>query len=92
MRLNKLQIDYLAFIVAKALCSEQMVIVEDREKFKLQIEEVIIRELQKEDELEERVKEILNDQLEEIRNSNIDYFQMFKMVKRKLAKQENIIL
>jgi hypothetical protein len=92
MRLNKLQIDYLAFIVAKALCSEKLVIVEDREKFKFQVEEVITKELQKEDELEERVKEILNDQLEEIRNSNIDYFQMFKMVKRKLAKQENIIL
>ena len=92
MRLNKLQIDYLAFVVAKALCSEKLVLVEDKEKFKLQIEEVIVKELHKEDELEERVKKILDDQLDEIRNSNIDYFQMFKMVKRKLAKEENIIL
>jgi len=92
MRLNKQQIDYLAFRVAKVLITEGLVIVEDKEKFKQELEDVITKELAKEDELEERVKEILNGQLEEIRNSNIDYFEMFKMVKKKLAKQENIIL
>ena len=93
MRLNKQHIDHLAFKVAKSLASaSQMVLVEDRERFKLKIEDVITRELAKEDELEERVKDILRDQLEEIRNSNIDYFEMFKMVKRKLAKKEDIIL
>ncbi|MBN2399561.1 MAG: DUF507 family protein, partial [Candidatus Aminicenantes bacterium] len=28
----------------------------------------------------------------EIRNSNIDYYEMFRMVKSKLAEQENIVL
>lgn len=92
MRLNKQQIDYLAFRIAKVLVAEGLVIVEDKDKFKEELEKIITGELAKEDELEERVKEILNDQLEEIRNSNIDYFEMFKMVKKKLAKQENIIL
>ena len=54
--------------------------------------EIITRELSKEDELDEMVKDILREKLEDIRNSNIDYFEMFKMVKAKLAKQENIIL
>jgi len=30
--------------------------------------------------------------LNEIRNANIDYYEMFKMIKSKLAEKENIIL
>ena len=51
-----------------------------------------LQELEKEDLLDEKVKEILKDKLNEIRNSNIDYYEMFRMVKSKLAEQENIVL
>ena len=42
--------------------------------------------------LDEKVKDILKEKLYEIRNSNIDYYEMFRMVKTKLAEQENIVL
>ena len=69
-----------------------MLITEDREKLVREVQEIVTRELEREDELDERVKEILKEKLNEIRNTNIDYYEMFKMVKTKLAEKEDIIL
>lgn len=92
MRLNKQQIEYIAFTVVKRLLKENAIITENREKVVEEIQVLIVRELEKEDALDEKVKEILKEKLNEIRNSNIDYYEMFSMVKKKLAEQENIIL
>lgn len=92
MRLNKQQIEHLGFHIARCLLKEELVLTDDREKFLLEIQSLITKELEKEDLLDEKVKEILKEKLNEIRNSNIDYYEMFKMVKAKLAEKENIIL
>jgi len=92
MRLNKQQIEHLAFTVAKRLLKENSIITENKEKVVEEIQAVIVRELEKEDALDEKVREILKEKLNEIRNSNIDYYEMFSMVKKKLAEQENIII
>jgi uncharacterized protein len=92
MRLNKQQIEYIAFTVVKRLLKENTIITENREKVVEEIQAIIVRELEKEDALDEKVKDILKEKLNEIRNSNIDYYEMFSMVKKKLAEQENIIL
>ncbi len=92
MRLNKTQIEHLAFTIAKTLIKEGLIITDKREKFYEDLQKIIYTELEKEDILDEKVKEILKNRLDEIRSSNIDYFEMFKMVKAKLAEQENIIL
>jgi hypothetical protein len=92
MRLNKLQIEHLAFHIVKGLLKENAIITEDREKLVRQVEDLVTRELEKEDILDEQVKEILKDKLEEIRSTNVDYYEMFKMVKSKLAQKENIVI
>ena len=92
MRLNKQQIEHLAFRVIKGLLAENLLISDNREKTVADVQNIITQELEKEDQLDERVKDILKDKLNEIRNSNIDYYEMFRMVKSKLAEQENIIL
>ncbi len=92
MRLNKLQIEHLAFCIVKGLVKENAIITDDREKFVKEVEEVVVRELEKEDALDEQVKEILKHKLDEIRSTNIDYYEMFKMVKSKLAEKENIVI
>ncbi len=92
MRLNKQQIEHLAFTIVKSLLKESLVITDNREKLVEDLQQIIVRELEKEDELDEKVKDILKDKLNEIRNSNIDYYEMFRMVKSKLAEQENIVL
>lgn len=92
MRLNKQQIEHLAFSIVKGLLNGESIIIEDRDKIVLEVQELISRELEREDELDEKVKEILKEKINEIRNSNIDYYEMFKMVKSKLAEKENIVL
>lgn len=92
MRLNKQQIEHLAFQVVKGLLAEKLIMSENREKTVVDVQNIITQELEKEDALDEKVKDILKDKLNEIRNSNIDYYEMFRMIKTKLAEQENIVL
>ena len=92
MRLNKHQVEHMAFNVVKRLLQEECILTDDKEKTAGEIHEVITRELEREDMLDEQVKDILKEKLNEIRNANIDYYEMFKMVKAKLAEKEDIIL
>lgn len=92
MRLNKQQIEHLAFNVIKDLLAEKLIVSDNREKTVADVQGIITQELEREDLLDEKVKEILKDKLSEIRNSNIDYYELFRMVKTKLAEQENIVL
>jgi len=82
----------MAFFIAQRLLKENLLMVENREKIAADVQNIISAELEKEDLLDEKVKEILKEKLGEIRNSNIDYYEMFRMVKSKLAEQENIVL
>lgn len=92
MRLNKLQIEHLAFSIVKGLLTDNQIITEDRERLVIEVQGIIVKELEKEDQLDEQVKDILKEKLDEIRSTNVDYYEMFKMVKTKLAEKENIIL
>lgn len=87
-----MQIEHLAFSIVKGLLKDDTIITEDRERIVKEVETIIIHELEKEDKLDEQVKEILKDKLEEIRSTNVDYYEMFKMVKSKLAEKENIVI
>lgn len=82
----------MAFQIVKELLSENLILTEDKEKTVSEIESLITTELSKEDQLDEKVREILKEKLGEIRSTNIDYYEMFKMVKSKLAEKEEIIL
>jgi hypothetical protein len=82
----------MAFVVVKGLLNDNAIITEDREKLVKQIEDIISKELEMEDSLDEQVKELLKDKLDEIRSTNVDYYEMFKMVKSKLAEKENIVI
>ncbi len=87
-----MQIEHLAFSIVKGLLSDNLIMTEDRVKLAAEFQEIIVKELEKEDQLDEQVKEILKGKLDEIRSTNIDYYEMFKMVKTKLAEKENIVL
>ena len=53
---------------------------------------VITEELRKEDRLNEEVRDVLVEHSDEMSRSNITYNEMFKMVKRRLAKEKGIVL
>jgi uncharacterized protein len=92
MRLNKNQIEHLAFIILRTLVKEGKIIVEDRTRLLEEVSNVLLEDFQKEDKLDQEVREILSTHMEKIRRENIEYQTMFRMIKTKLARERNIVL
>lgn len=92
MRLNKNQIEHMAFVIVRNLTKEGKVLLEDKNKLVEGIITLITNELEKEDRLDQEVREILSQHMEKIRKENIEYQTMFRMIKTKLAKERNIVL
>lgn len=82
----------MAFIIVRNLLKEEKIIVDDRNKLTESLMNLITDEFQKEDKLDQEVREILNKHMEKIRSENIEYQTMFRMIKTKLAKERNIVL
>jgi len=92
MRLNKNQIEHLAFVILNSLAKERKIIAEDRTRLLEEITNLILDDFQKEDKLDQEVREILGKHMEKIRRENIEYQTMFRMIKSKLARDRNIVL
>lgn len=92
MRLNKVQIEHMAFIIVRHLIRDGKVIIEDKTRLLEETTNLITEEFQKEDQLDQEVREILSKHMEKIRRENIEYQTMFRMIKTKLAKERNIVL
>jgi len=92
MRLNKNQIEHMGFVTVRNLLKEEKIIVDDKNKLIEDIINLITEEFQKEDKLDQEVREILSDHMEKIRSENIEYQTLFRMIKTKLAKEKEIIL
>jgi len=92
MRLNKNQIEHLAFVILRNLAKEKKIIVEDRNRLLEEMTNLILDEFMKEDKLDQEVREILGKHMEKIRRENIEYQTMFRMIKMKLARERNIVL
>lgn len=92
MRLNKNQIEHMAFIIVRNLLKEEKIIADNKNKLNESLMNLITDEFQKEDKLDQEVREILSTHIEKIRNENIEYQTMFRMIKTKLAKERNIVL
>ena len=92
MRLNRNQIEHMAFVIVRNLMQDEKIIVEDKIKLHEEIVVLITDEFQKEDKLDQEVREILSQHMEKIRQDNIEYQTMFRMIKTKLAKERNLVL
>ena len=92
MRLNKNQIEHLAFVILRNLSKEGKIIAEDRNRLLEEMTNLILDEFMKEDKLDQEVREILGKHMEKIRRENIEYQTMFRMIKMKLARERNIVL
>jgi hypothetical protein len=92
MRLTKGQIEHLGSAILRNLSKEGKVIIEDRVHLLEEITTLMTDEFQKEDRLDQEVREILNRHMEKIRRENIEYQQMFKLIKTKLAREKGIVL
>ncbi len=92
MRLNKNQIEHLGYLVVRNLQRDGKVLIENRDALIQDVTSLLTAEFQKEDQLDQEVRELLGKHIEEIRKGNIEYQTMFRMIKTKLAKERNIVL
>ena len=92
MRLNKNQIEHLAFLIIRNLQKDGKILIEEKSSLIENLIGQLTEEFQKEDQLDQEVREILSKHMEKIRRENIEYQTMFRMIKTKLAKERNIVL
>ena len=90
--MNKNQIEHLGSVILRNLVKEGKIIVEDRIRLLEEVANLLIDEFQKEDRLDQEVRELLSKHMEKIRRENIEYQTMFRMIKTKLAKERGIVL
>jgi len=92
MRLSPDEVQFISRKIVKTLSSEGKIQVDDEAQLTVGIAKVITDELAVEDRLNEEVREVLIQHSSEMERSNVTYTEMFKMLKKKMAKEKGIIL
>jgi hypothetical protein len=92
MRLTADEIQYISRKIVKTLVADGKLEVDSEPRLVEGIARVISEELQVEDRLNEEVREVLIQHASEMERSNITYTEMFKMLKRKMAREKGIVL
>jgi len=92
MRLTRNQVEFVSHRLMKDLIERGFIEADDPSKLRDEFNRLITDELHVEDQLNDEVREILTQHAEEMRRTNVEYREMFKMIKKKLARERNIIL
>ena len=92
MRLTGDEIEYIARKIVKTLVSEGKLEVESQPRLVEGLVKVMTEELMIEDRLNEEVRQVLMQHSSEMERSNITYTEMFKMLKKKMAREKGVIL
>jgi len=92
MRLTPNEIEFISRKIVKTLVAEGKLEVDSEARVVEAIARVITEELAIEDRLNEEVREVLIQHASEMERSNVTYTEMFKMLKKKMAKEKGIVL
>jgi hypothetical protein len=92
MRLTADEVQYFSRKIVKTLVAEGKLEVDSEPRIIEGIAHVMTEELLIEDKLNEEAREFLMSHADEMQRLNITYSEMFKMVKKRLAKEKGIIL
>ena len=92
MRLTSDEVEYISRKVVKTLVAAGKLEVDSEPRVVGEIVKVLTEELAVEDRLNEEVREVLMQHASEMERSNITYTEMFKMLKKKMAREKGIIL
>ncbi len=92
MRLNTDEIEFISRKIVKTLVADGQIEVDSPERVVQAIARAIGEELSVEDRLNEEVRELLSQHTSQMERQDITYTDLFKALKRKLAKEKGIIL
>lgn len=92
MRLSADEIQFISRKIVKTLVAAGRLEVDDDVRVTDGIARVIVDELSLEDRLNEEAREVLAQHMAHMERSDITYSEMFKKVKRELARKKGIVL
>jgi len=92
MRLSPDEIQFISRKIVKTLVAAERLEVDDEHRVIEGIARVIVDDLSVEDHLNEEAREVLAQHMTHMERSDITYSEMFKKVKRELAKKKGIVL
>lgn len=91
MRVPKKMVEDMAAQIVQDLVSRDFIDHPNKERLLQLVNQVILDELMIEDKIDEEVRQILNEHVDEIQAANVQYHEMFKKVKAKLQRERNLI-
>jgi hypothetical protein len=92
MRLTSDEIQFISRKIVKTLVTAGRLEVDDEARVVEGIAKVIVDELAVEDRLNDEAREVLAQHMTQMERSDITYSEMFRKVKRELAKKKGIVL
>jgi hypothetical protein len=93
MRLRREIINFISGALAAQIVEEGLIESDySHEELSEKIRKVITDDLLVEDRLNDEVREILNQHSDMLDRSDVNYSEMFKMVKRRLVRERGLIL
>jgi len=92
MRLTTDEIQFIAKKIVKVLAGERKLEVDSEPRVIEAIAKIVTDELAIEDRLNQEVREVLAQHATELERSDVTYTEMFKMLKRKMAREKGIVL
>ena len=92
MRLQTDEIEFLARKIVKTLVGGGQLAVDNEQRVVGDLIAILTEELMVEDKLNEEVREELMRHASEMERSNVTYTEMFKMLKKKMAREKGIVL
>jgi hypothetical protein len=92
VRLTREQVGHLAQHVVRGLIQEDLVVAEQPDQLTDLVVQVVTADLEAEDRLNEEVREILKNYADEISRGMVNYQELFRKVKAKLARERRIVI
>ncbi len=95
MRLPPKLIEIIAFRVVQRLVETGAIVCRDpnvRDQLEAAIERALTEEFKLEDQLDEEVRRILAQYADQIDRSQVEYHELFRKIKQRLAKERGIVL
>lgn len=92
MRLNQDQIGHIARQIVRGLLKEEMIIVDQPEQATELIVETFVKDFQAEEALNDEVRDLLQNYSEEISRGMVNYQELFRKVKAKMARERKIVI
>lgn len=93
MRLTPTQIEKISKLLIEGLKKENILKFKvDEHKVIEKVYHIILRNMEEEAELDNKVEELINEHSAEMDAESMDYRKMFGMIKNKLAKEKDMII